>query len=314
MARIRTIKPEFWTDEKIMESSPSARLLLIGVLNFADDKGNIEAGPLSIKAKIFPSDNIDVRPLLSELEKNQLLTPYSVNGENYYNIRGFLKHQKIDNPSKARCPLYDPSETTPGGLPEDSVVEGKGREGKVKELKHIEREGEDEITVSHFELIYDSYPEKKGKAKAQKHFMAQIKTQEDWLYILNALDKYIAEVDRCRKNGHPDLSYQHASTWFNKSWRDYINYKPPAKQSPDGIQKPQQLGKEELKAKIDEQIKFVQEEILEGALFDSNWFHRALGTYVCQYVQRFSESPLSGENLRFFNDLKAELELKNECP
>jgi hypothetical protein len=32
MARIRTIKPEFWTDEKIVELSPFSRLLFIGLL------------------------------------------------------------------------------------------------------------------------------------------------------------------------------------------------------------------------------------------------------------------------------------------
>jgi hypothetical protein len=41
MARIRTIKPEFWTDEKIVECSFEARLMFIGMFNFADDKGNL---------------------------------------------------------------------------------------------------------------------------------------------------------------------------------------------------------------------------------------------------------------------------------
>jgi hypothetical protein len=41
MARIRTIKPEFWTDEKVVECSFEARLMFIGMFNFADDKGNL---------------------------------------------------------------------------------------------------------------------------------------------------------------------------------------------------------------------------------------------------------------------------------
>lgn len=49
MARIRTVKPEFWTDEKIVECSIPARLLFIGLFNFADDKGCLERSPKRIK-------------------------------------------------------------------------------------------------------------------------------------------------------------------------------------------------------------------------------------------------------------------------
>ena len=44
MARIRTVKPDIWTDEKFVELSPLARLLFIGLWNFADDEGR-EVGP-----------------------------------------------------------------------------------------------------------------------------------------------------------------------------------------------------------------------------------------------------------------------------
>ena len=46
MARIRTVKPEFWASEQVMECSPIARLLFIGLWNFCDDAGN---HPLSEK-------------------------------------------------------------------------------------------------------------------------------------------------------------------------------------------------------------------------------------------------------------------------
>ena len=39
MARIRTIKPEFWTDEKVVTLPFEARLLFIGMWNFCDDEG-----------------------------------------------------------------------------------------------------------------------------------------------------------------------------------------------------------------------------------------------------------------------------------
>ncbi len=39
MARIRTIKPTFWTDEDMADISEAACLLAIGLLNYADDEG-----------------------------------------------------------------------------------------------------------------------------------------------------------------------------------------------------------------------------------------------------------------------------------
>lgn len=105
MARIRTVKPEFWTDEKVVECSISARLLFIGLFNFADDKGCLERSPKRIKMQVFPADTIDCEPLIMELIAHGLLTEYSVNGSHYLQIPGFLKHQKINRPSNSNIPL-----------------------------------------------------------------------------------------------------------------------------------------------------------------------------------------------------------------
>ena len=92
MARIRTIKPDFWTDESLTECSLSARLMFIGMWNFADDSGNIQRSAKQLKMKIFPADAIDCEPLVQELMTHGLLMEYSVSGEKFLNIKGFLKH------------------------------------------------------------------------------------------------------------------------------------------------------------------------------------------------------------------------------
>ncbi|QUG44449.1 hypothetical protein KDU73_18455 [Klebsiella michiganensis] len=149
MARIRTVKPEFWTDEKVVECSIPARLLFIGLFNFANDMGCLERSPKRLKMQIFPADALDCEPLIQELITHGLLTEYSVNDVCYLQIKGFLKHQKINRPSASKIPL--PPEFTEskagkeekrapnqGGLSEDSVnphgglTDGKGREGKGK--------------------------------------------------------------------------------------------------------------------------------------------------------------------------------------
>jgi hypothetical protein len=126
MARIRTIKPDFWTDEKLTECSLSARLLFIGTWNFADDNGNLDRSHKQIKARVFPLDNIECEPLLNELIAQGLLTEYAVEGKLYLHIQGFTKHQLINRPSKPTCPDYNDSLNTHGVL----ITEGKGVEGK----------------------------------------------------------------------------------------------------------------------------------------------------------------------------------------
>ena len=133
MARIRTIKPEFWTDDKVVQVSIPARLLFIGLWNFADDSGNLENSPAQIKMRILPADSESVPPLLRELTSVGLLREYSVNKKNYLNIPGFPDHQVINKPSKTRLPPPPTTVALPDGR------EGKGREvegkGEKKDLR-----------------------------------------------------------------------------------------------------------------------------------------------------------------------------------
>jgi len=132
MARIRTIKPDFWTDAALIECSLNARLLFIGTWNFADDFGNLDRSAKQAKARIFPADTVDCEPMIQELITHGLLIEYSVNDKKYLHIRGFRKHQVINRPGKPQCPIYEDSLSTHGGLPDHSLL--KGREGKgVKE-------------------------------------------------------------------------------------------------------------------------------------------------------------------------------------
>lgn len=138
MARIRTIKPEFWSSEQVMECSPMARLLFIGLWNFCDDGGNHVASAKTIKAEIFPGDDIsstDVRRMLDELSSNSLIRYYTFENKDFLNVSGW-HHQKIDKPTYKHPPFPgDCSDTTRRALGEASPPEGKGREGSGKEGK-----------------------------------------------------------------------------------------------------------------------------------------------------------------------------------
>lgn len=131
MARIRSIKPDFWTDEKLTECSLSARLLFIGTWNFADDAGNLDRSAKQIKARIFPIDAIDCEPLIQELIHQELLVEYSVGGKKYLHIHGFAKHQIINRPSRPSCPDFSKDCVSPPVLlSEPSVATHAGGEGR----------------------------------------------------------------------------------------------------------------------------------------------------------------------------------------
>ena len=112
MARIRTIKPEFWTDEVVVKLPFEARLLFIGLWNFCDDYGCIKDEPGRIQLQVFPGDaSIDVCALIDLLVASELVERLSGPSDaRFLVMRSWEKHQKVDNPSKIRA-LDSPRES-----------------------------------------------------------------------------------------------------------------------------------------------------------------------------------------------------------
>ena len=153
MARIRTIKPEFWEDEKLAKLPVYARLLFIGTWNFADDNGVLLANPVLMKSHIFPYEDIGISTIsewIDILVENGMLIRTTYNGKDYLVIRKFLIHQKINRKSiRINLPLpvvlqvIDEYNKTHGVLTEPSLQEreqgignrndGTGMEEEMKE-------------------------------------------------------------------------------------------------------------------------------------------------------------------------------------
>lgn len=107
MARIRTIKPDFWTSEQVMECAPLSRLMFVGMWNFCDDGGNHPASFKTLKAEVFPGDDMnsdDIRRMVGELLENGLLVEYEDSGKSYWHVTGW-HHQKIEKPSFKHPPF-----------------------------------------------------------------------------------------------------------------------------------------------------------------------------------------------------------------
>lgn len=110
MARIRTIKPEFWEDEVVGLLSREARLLFIATFNLADDEGLLRWTAPYIKASAFMYDDdlsiVDITKCMHELSDAGLLFPYigGVARQQMAMVVNFRRHQKINRPQPGKLP------------------------------------------------------------------------------------------------------------------------------------------------------------------------------------------------------------------
>jgi hypothetical protein len=167
MARIRTVKPEFWTSEQVMELSALARLVFIGLWNFCDDAGVHTANAKRLKAEVFPSDETsitEVGNLVAELIGQELVGEFEADGDRYWFVTGWSKHQVIQKPTY-RHPL-PPGWTKPLGSLQNhsrtSTELAPEHSGSSTEQTSIHSDTSTDLKHEH------STPEGKGKERKGK--------------------------------------------------------------------------------------------------------------------------------------------------
>ena len=145
MARIRTIKPEFWQHPKVMAVSRDARLLFLGLLNEVDDEGRMRWSAKRVAGVVFPGDDDvtsnEVESWAVALERAGLIVRYADDHGPLIAMPGFTEHQKVDRARASNLPaprLDEPSTKPRRSLDEASTTEkekeeegkGRGMEGK----------------------------------------------------------------------------------------------------------------------------------------------------------------------------------------
>jgi len=97
MARIRCIKPEFFTSSDIIELTPLSRLFYVSLWCESDREGRLNWSPKTLKFRYFPADECDITAMADELIDAGLIVIYSANGKEYAEIPSFSHHQVINN-------------------------------------------------------------------------------------------------------------------------------------------------------------------------------------------------------------------------
>lgn len=169
MARIRTIKPEFWKNEALGEMPIESQLLFIGLWNLSDRRGFLEDRPKRIKAEIFPYRDIDIDQALENLIP-EFLKRILVNEKPYLHILNFTKHQvcNVREPESIVPEQYWYSTST---VPTPLEGKGTGREQ--------ERNGSDDKIFPKLEDI-KSYFKSKGYSSKGAETFFNYYTETGW--------------------------------------------------------------------------------------------------------------------------------------
>jgi hypothetical protein len=109
VARIRSIKPEFWDDRRLAKkTSRDARLLYIALWNLADEHSRLNGDPQWLKGQAFSfDDDIDagsVGGLLDELDAAGRIVRYEHDDDPYIFLPFLARHQRLEPKVKSRLP------------------------------------------------------------------------------------------------------------------------------------------------------------------------------------------------------------------
>ena len=147
MARIRTIKPEFFRHAELydaeVETGLPLRVAFAGLWTVCDRRGRFKWKPRELKLDVLPHDLVDFSRVLDALTTRGFVVCYASQGEEHGWIPTFEAHQVINNrEAESILPEPPPFEPDKARVNHASATrhdlaqaEGKGREGKGKEGK-----------------------------------------------------------------------------------------------------------------------------------------------------------------------------------
>lgn len=173
MARIRTIKPEFWKSESLSDLPEATHMLAAALINYSDDEGYFNANPKLVQSECCPlrEPSVSIPESLRSLQQvGYLRFGIGDDGKRYGHIVEFLEHQKISHPTPSKIAkktiTWDNSDITPENIrsiPEDFRPEGKGKEQGTGN-------GMDRLAAGEFDSFFAVFPKQEQRDNAEKEY------------------------------------------------------------------------------------------------------------------------------------------------
>lgn len=251
MARIRTIKPEFWSDEKLSALEPVDRLVFLGLISLADDYGRVHDLEKVIDAFIFPNTSHSVRESLANLSRMvRIRRGKAPSGKPILEIVNWSRHQRVDKPQpKMALPQIDiaTNENVDVALIRESVTNDSGMVRELiaprpttTDLRSTNNDRKSQSvsaeskktkgkasTIPGFEEWYAEYPKKKARGDAEKAYPTAIEAIQATEQVTEnqAVALLLAwTIERVPSLLEVEQKYRpHPATWLNsKGYRDEI--------------------------------------------------------------------------------------------
>ncbi len=142
MARIRTIKPEFFSSHDICSLTPLARLFYVSLWCESDREGRLVWNIKTLKIRYFPTDRCNIEDLAQELISAGLIMLYEHESRVFAYIPSFKTHQVINNRESESTlpePNFDAAFTRADACQgKEGRKEGKERKGSRVSASRIQ--------------------------------------------------------------------------------------------------------------------------------------------------------------------------------
>lgn len=103
----RMIDTSIWSNESFSYLPPYGRLLLLGMVNHADDQGRLKANPAWLRAQVFPYDDMgidEVEGWLQQIAANGTLQIYKVESKQYAQMLKWWDYQSMNFAAPSKYP------------------------------------------------------------------------------------------------------------------------------------------------------------------------------------------------------------------
>jgi len=253
MARIRTIKPEFPQSESMGRVSRESRLLFIQLWTICDDSGITRGSSRILASLLYPYDADAFERIdewLNELEREECVVRYVIDGSTYLQVLTWKAHQKIDKPTPSKLPQFEESSRLVANPREEVAsprggigMEGKGvdQEGKGPVLaltRHAQlapsRKNGTSEEPPEFAELQAAYPKRSGGQRWPDALTAcrkHVAVGATWQQLIDAAKRYALFLEATGKSGTEYV--QQAATFYGRGagWREawVVNLRPHAK-------------------------------------------------------------------------------------